>query len=140
MIKIQLSFILKVVEAKPVLEELYRFLDSLDRSTVEEASAQNRTDRHWNIQPADSPNQNGSAEAAVWIVKKALQSLGRESGLSYSELQMTLQLAANFSNERPINARAQSYKDTVQYITPITLLLGWASSSGDWKTFCKLPL
>lgn len=68
-------------------------------------------------------------------MKKAFQSLGRESGLSYSELQTTLQLAANLSNERPIDARVQSQEDTVQYITPNTLLLGRASSSGDWKTF-----
>lgn len=123
------------VGAKPVLEELYQFLDGLDRSAVEEISAQNGTDWRWQIQPADSPHRNGSAEAAVRIVKKAFQSLGRESGLSYSELQTTLQLAANLANERPIDARVQSQEDTVQYITPNTLLLGRASSSGDWKTF-----
>lgn len=123
------------VGAKPVLEELYQFLDGLDRSAVEETSAQNGTDWQWKILPADSPHRNGSAEAAVRIVKKALQSLGGESGLSYSELQTTLQLAANLANERPIDARVQSHEDTVQYITPNTLLLGRASSSGDWKTF-----
>ncbi|KAJ8260443.1 hypothetical protein GJAV_G00182210 [Gymnothorax javanicus] len=123
------------VGAKPVLKELYQFLDSLDRYAVEETSAQNGTDWHWKIQPADSPHRNGSAEAAVRIVKKAFQSLGRDLGLSYSELQTTLQLAANLSNERPIDARVQSHEDTVQYITPNALLLGRASSSGDWKTF-----
>lgn len=123
------------VGAKPVLEELYQFLDGLDRPAVEETSAQNGTSWHWEIQPADSPHRNGSAEAAVRIVKKAFQSLGRESELSYSELQTTLQLAANLSNERPIDARVQSCEDTVQYITPNALLLGRASSSGDWKTF-----
>lgn len=112
------------VGAKPVLEELYQFLDGLDRSAVEEISAQNGTDWRWQIQPADSPHRNGSAEAAVRIVKKVFQSLGRESGLSYSELQTTLQLAANLANERPIDARVQCQEDTVQYITPNTLLLG----------------
>ncbi|KAJ8278530.1 hypothetical protein GJAV_G00088610 [Gymnothorax javanicus] len=120
------------VGAKPVLKELCQFLDSLDRYAVEETSAQNGTDWHWKIQPADSPHRNGSA---VRIVKKAFQSLGRDLGLSYSELQTTLQLAANLSNERPIDARVQSHEDTVQYITPNALLLGRASSSGDWKTF-----
>lgn len=42
--------------AKPVLEELYQFLDGLDRSAVEETSAQNGTDWQWKIQPADSPH------------------------------------------------------------------------------------
>jgi len=123
------------VGAKPVLKELYQFLNSLDRSAVEETSAQNGTDWHWNILPADSPHRNGSAEAAVQIVKKAFLSLGRETGLCFSEFQTTLQLAANLANERPIDARVQSLEDTVQYITPNTLLLGRASSSGDWKTF-----
>lgn len=54
-----------------------------------------------------------------------------ESGLTYSELQTTLQLAANLANERPIDAKMQSYEDTIQYIAPNTLLLGRASSSGD---------
>lgn len=118
------------VGAKPVLEELYQFLDGLDRSAVGETSARNGTDWQWKIQPADSPHRNGSAEAAV-VVKKVFQSLGRESGLSYSELQTTLQIAANLANERPIDARVQSQEEIVQYITPNTR----ASSSSDWKTF-----
>lgn len=68
-------------------------------------------------------------------MKRAFQSLGRESGLCFSELQTTLQLAANLANERPIDARVQSLEDTARYITPNTVLLGRASSSGDWKTF-----
>ncbi|XP_038139707.1 uncharacterized protein LOC119782698 [Cyprinodon tularosa] len=123
------------IGAKPVLEELYQFLDGLNRSAVEETSAQNGTEWQWKIQPADSPHRNGSAEAGVRIVKRAFQSLGRESGLSFSEFQTTLQLAANLANERPIDARVQSREDTVQYVTPNSLLLGRASSSGDWKTF-----
>lgn len=123
------------VGAKSVLKELYQFLDSLDKSAVEDTSAQNGTDWHWTILPADSPHRNGSAEASVRMVKKAFQSLGKESGLCFSEFQTTLQLAANLANERPIDARVQSLEDTVQYITPNTLLLGRASANGDWKTF-----
>lgn len=36
----------------------------------------------------------------------------RESCLSYSEFQTTLQLAANLANEHPINAREQSFEDS----------------------------
>lgn len=36
-------------------------------------------------------------------------------------------------NERPIDARVQSSEDIVLYITTIALLLGLASTSGDWK-------
>lgn len=55
------------VGAKSVLKELYKFLDSLDRSAVEDTSARNGTDWHWKILPADSPHRNGSAEAAVFL-------------------------------------------------------------------------
>ncbi|KAL1256644.1 hypothetical protein QQF64_012189 [Cirrhinus molitorella] len=106
------------IGTKPVLEELYEFLNGLDRSGLEEVAAQNGTDWQWKIQPADSPHRNGATEAAVRIVKKALQSLGRGLGLSYSEFQTTLQLAANLANERPMDARVQSCEDSVQYITP----------------------
>ncbi|RXN14669.1 gag-pol fusion poly [Labeo rohita] len=123
------------IGTKPVLEELYQFLNGLDRSAVGEVAARNGTDWQWKVQPADSPHRNGAAEAAVRIVKKALQSLGSESGLTYSEFQTMLQLAANLANERPIDARVQSREDSVQYITPNALLLGRASLSGDFKSF-----
>ncbi|KAM9715791.1 uncharacterized protein ACNS7B_021991 isoform 1-T2 [Menidia menidia] len=123
------------IGAKPVLRELYQFLDSQDKAAIEEMSAQKGTEWEWTIHPADSPHRNGAAEAAVRIVKKALQSLGNNTSLSYSELQTTLQLAANLANERPIDARVQSCEDCVQYVSPNTLLLGRASSSGDIRTF-----
>ncbi|XP_036067183.1 uncharacterized protein LOC118598542 [Oryzias melastigma] len=123
------------IGAKPVLKELYQYLDSQDRATLEENFGQNGTEWEWKIQPADSPHRNGAAEAAVRIVKKALQSLGRETGLTYSELLTTVQLAANLANERPIDARVQSSEESVQYVTPNSLLLGRASSQGDVVTF-----
>ncbi len=58
------------IGAKPVLEELYKFLNDLDRSTVEEVSAQNGTDWQWKIQPVDSPHYNGAVGAAVCIVRR----------------------------------------------------------------------
>lgn len=123
------------VGAKVILEELYRYLDSLDKAALEETAAKNGTEWSWKINPADSPHRNGAAEAAVRIVKKALQSLGRESGLSYSEFQTTLQMAANLANERPIDARVQSREESIHYLTPNSLLLGRASLGGDVKTF-----
>ena len=90
------------IGAKPVLAELYAFLDNLDRTALEENAAKNGTEWTWKIHPADSPHRNGAAEAAVRVVKKALQSLGKESPLSYSEFQTALYIAANLSNECPI--------------------------------------
>ena len=89
----------------------------------------------WKIHPADSPHRNGAAEVAVCIVKRALQSLGRESSLSYSEFKTALLLAANLANEHLIDARVQSGEDCIQYVTPHTILLGRVSQSGDVRTF-----
>ena len=123
------------VGAKPVLEEQYRFLANLDKATLEERAAKNGTEWTWKIHPADSPHRNGAAEASVRIIKRALQSLGGESGPSWSEFQTTLYMAANLTNGRPIDARTQSREDSVQFITPNCLLLGRASQSGDVRTF-----
>lgn len=93
------------IGAKSVLEELYRFLDIQNKADLEEIAAKNGTEWMWKIHPADSTHRNGAAEAAVRMVKRALQSLGKESSLSYSEFQTALHLAANLANEHPIDAR-----------------------------------
>lgn len=123
------------IGAKPVLADLNQFLDSQNKGALEETAARNGTAWEWKIHPADSPHRNGAAEVAVRIVKRALQSLGKESILTYSEFQTALYLAANLANERPIDARMQSREDCVQYVTPNSLLLGRASQSSDVKTF-----
>lgn len=114
---------------------LYRFLDGQDKAALEETAAKNGTKWMWKNHPADSPHRNGAAEAAVRVVKRALQNLGKGATLSYSEFQTTLCMAANLTNERPIDARVQSRDGCVQYVTPNSLLLGRASQSGDLKTF-----
>ncbi|XP_039456743.1 uncharacterized protein LOC120433854 [Oreochromis aureus] len=123
------------IGAKPVLKELYRFLESQNKFVLEETAAKNGTEWMWKVNPADSPHRNGAAEAAVRIVKRALQSLGRDSGLSYSEFQTALHVAANLANERPIDARVQSREGCIHYLTPNSLLLGRASQDGDFKMF-----
>ena len=123
------------IGAKPILQDLYRFLDGQDKAALEETAAKNGTSWMWKIHPADSPHRNGAAEAAVRVVKRALQSFRKESDLSYSEFQTALHIAANLANERPIDARVQSREDCIHYVTPNTLLLGRASQTGDIKTF-----
>lgn len=75
------------------------------------------------------------AEAAVKVIKRALQNLGIGDGLTFSEFLTVLKLAANLANERPIDARVQSREYCIQYMTPNSLLLGRAMQSGDFKTF-----
>lgn len=93
------------------------------KSVLEESAANNGMEWTWKIHPADSPHRNGAAETAVCVVKKALQSLRRESSLSYSEFQTTLYMAANLANDQPTDAVAQSQEDCIQYVTPNTTLL-----------------
>lgn len=123
------------IGAKPVLKDLYGFLESQDKGTLEEYAVKNGTQFVWKFHPADSPHRNGAAEAAVRITKRALQSLGKGSDLTFSEFLTALQLAANLANERPIDARVQSREGCIQYVTPNTLLLGRATQTGDSKTF-----
>nr|XP_043874461.1 uncharacterized protein LOC122764226 [Solea senegalensis] len=123
------------IGAKPVLEEMYTYLRQQNNDSLEGYAGKNGTDWTWRILPADSPHRNGAAEAAVKITKRALQSLGKGEGLTFSEFLTVLKLAANLANERPIDARVQSREDRVRYITPNTLLLGRATQSGDFKAF-----
>lgn len=123
------------IGAKSVLKDLNAFLQSQDLTGLEGLAARNRTSWVWNVLPADSPHRNGAAEAAIRIAKRALQSLGKSTTLTFSEFLTALQLAANLANERPIDARVQSREGRIQYVTPNALLLGRASQDGDVRTF-----
>lgn len=78
------------VGARPVLEDLHCFLGTQNKAALEEFAAKNGAEWEWRIHPADSPHRNGAAEAAVRIVKQSLQSLGKESILSYGEFHTAL--------------------------------------------------
>ena len=121
--------------ARPVSQELYEFLSSIDKDQVQKKAAAVGTDWMWVLHPADSPHRNGAAEAAVRVLKRGLSSVGEEGNLTALEFQTLLYLAANLSNERPIGARAQVQDEAVEVITPNSLLLGRAGPSGDSRGF-----
>lgn len=123
------------VGAKPALRELKSFLSKLNSAKVEHEAAKHGTEWSWKIHPADSPHQNGAAEAAVRLVKRALNNIGGNGAFTWGEFQTFLFMAANLVNERPIDARVQSCKDCVEYISPNALLLGRASPKGDLGDF-----
>lgn len=94
---------------------MYSYLEKKqDKESLGEYTAKNGTDWTWGILPADSAHQNGAAEAAVKVIKQALQSLGIGDGLTFSEFLTVVKLAANLSNERPIDARVQSHEDCIE--------------------------
>nr|AAD26627.1 unknown [Takifugu rubripes] len=123
------------IGAKPVLQDLYQFLESQNKAALAEYAVSRGTEWRWQIHPADSPHRNGAAEAAVRVAKRALQALDKNTMLSYSEFQTVLFTAANLANERPIEARVQSKEDCIRYVSPNSLLLGRASNSGDFNSF-----
>lgn len=120
------------VGAKSALHELYKHLACLQAVSMEDVAAKNGTEWRWNFHPADAPHRNGAAEAAVKLLKRALTSLGGATkSLTWGELQTMFYQAANLTNERPIDARAQVQEDSVEYLTPNSLILGRASLEGD---------
>ena len=123
------------VGARPALEDLYSFLASIDKEGIQRRAVIAGTDWVWEFSPADSPHRNGAAEAAVRVLKKSLSSVGEEGDLTTLEFQTLLYLAANLSNERPIGARAQVQEETVDVVTPNSLLLGRARPRGDTMGF-----
>lgn len=123
------------VGARPALKELYMFLDCLGKSELEDEATKHGTEWSWKIHPADSPHRNGAAEAAVRVVKRALNNLGGDGTFTWREFQTFLYMAANLANERPIDARIQSREDCVGYICPNSLLLGRSGPKGDPGSF-----
>lgn len=120
------------VGARPALRELHKHLACLQKMSVENMAARNGTEWQWDFHPADAPHRNGAAEAAVKLIKRALNSLGgTTSCYTWGEFQTLLYSAANLTNDRPIDAKAQEQEDIVEYLTPNSLILGRTGQGGD---------
>ena len=81
----------------------------------------------WKFLPADVPWQNGTSEALVKSVKKAITVAVGESVMTVSELQTVCYEAANLVNERPVGRHPTSPEDGT-YLCPNDLLLGRSTS------------
>lgn len=120
------------IGAKSALQQLYKHLDCLQTLSMENVAAKHGTEWKWEFHPADAPHRNGAAEAAVKLLKRALTNLGGTTGsFTWGELQTLFYQAANLTNERPIDARAQEQENSIEYLTPNSLILGRASMVGD---------
>ena len=89
----------------------------------------------WEFIPADAPWQNGTSEALVKSVKKAIVVAIGESIMTFSELQTVCYEAANLVNETPIGRHPTSPEDGT-YLCPNDLLLGRSTPrvpSGPFK-------
>lgn len=84
---------------------------------------------------ANSPWQNGCAEALIKSVKRCIQMAVGENVLSYGELQTAFFEIANLVNERPIGLKPGCNIDMGSYLFPNDLLLGRSSADaprGTW--------
>lgn len=63
------------LDARPAPRELHRHLACLQKASVENMATRNGTEWQWGFHPANSPHRNGEAEAAVKLIKRALNSL-----------------------------------------------------------------
>ena len=82
----------------------------------------------WSFNPADAPWQNGSTEALVKTVKRALKASIGEQVFTFPELSTIMYEAAQIVNQRPIG-RNPSNPDEGVYLCPNDLLLGRSSST-----------
>lgn len=106
--------------AQPALQELYLFLDQLEKADLMNKAAKHGMDCSWKIHPADSPHRNGSAEAAVQLVKRALHILGGDRVFTWDELMAGLRVkkaAYNTSGQNPFSDIELHRGDTQDVLT-----------------------
>lgn len=80
------------IGARSLLWDLYAFLESQNRTMLEEYAATNSSNWTWKVLPANSPHRNGAAEAAVKVALRALQSFAKQANLTFNEFLTALQV------------------------------------------------
>ena len=77
----------------------------------------------WSFNPADAPWQNGSTEALVKTIKRALKTSIGNQVFTFAEFQTIMFEAAQIVNQRPIG-RKPTGPEEGSYLSPNDLLLG----------------
>ena len=83
--------------------KLKKVVKELDWEQVQRFS--NKHQITWSFSPADAPWQNGSTEALVKTVKKALKVSTGQQVFTYPEFQTIMYEAAQLVNQRPIGRK-----------------------------------
>ena len=90
----------------------------------------------WSFCPADAPWQNGSTEALVKSIKRALNVVLAGKLCSFAEMQTVLYEAAQLVNQRPIGRKPLTPHDGT-YLCPNDLLLGHCSNKAPQGPFAE---
>ena len=101
--------------------ELKRITKALDWEEIQRYGYKFQTT--WSFNPADAPWQNGSTEALVKTIKRALKASIGDQVFSYPEFQTIMYEAAQIVNQRPIG-RNPANPEEGTYLAPNDLLLG----------------
>lgn len=105
--------------------ELRSVIQGLDQKSLKDFGVTQGL--QWFFSSADAPWQNGTSEALIKSVKRAITLAIGDGTLTFSELQTVCFEAANLVNERPIG-RHPTLPDDGSYLCPNDLLLGRATS------------
>jgi len=108
-------------QLKAADKDLREIVRGLDEDAIVAFGAENSFD--WKFCSPDAPWQNGSAEALIKSVKRALKVTIGCQVFTFSEMQTVLTETANLVNERPIGRHPTSVEDGI-YLSPNDLLLG----------------
>ena len=102
-------------------KELKKVVEGLDWEEVQTYG--HKFETNWSFCPADAPWQNGSTEALIKSIKRALNVTIGSQLFSYVEFQTVVYEAAQLVNQRPIGKNPLTPNDGT-YLCPNDLLLG----------------
>ena len=105
--------------------EMQRVYKALDWEKIQTYG--NKYQIEWSFNPADAPWQNGSTEALVKTMKRALKASIGNQVFTYTEFQTIMYEAAQIANQRPIGRKPATPNEGT-YLCPNDLLLGRSSS------------
>ena len=114
--------------------ELKNMVAGIDWEAVETYGHKFKT--VWSFCPADAPWQNGSTEALIKTIKRALNAVVGNQVCSYAEFQTVVYEAAQLVNQRPIG-RQPLTPDDGTYLCPNDLILGRSTNHVPQGPFNK---
>ena len=113
---------------------LKKMLKELDWAEIQRFGHKFQTT--WSFSSADAPWQNGSTEALIKTIKRALKVVIGAQVFSYAEFQTVMYEAAQLVNQRPIGLKPAS-PDEGTYLCPNDLLLGRSTNHAPQGPFAE---
>ena len=113
-------------QLKSAATELQNVVKELDWAELKKFGHEHSME--WSFSPADSKWYNGSTEALVKTIKRALEVTIGQQVFTFSEFLTIMYEASELANERPIG-RKPTHPDDGTYLCPNDLLMGRSSTN-----------